>query len=303
MVLHKKNMGLGRGLNELLGDVAPVLAPDSSVAAPSGPPSSLPIELIHPNRQQPRRHFAEAALQELEDSIRSQGLLQAITVRPSPVEPGKYEIVAGERRWRAAQRVPLHSIAVVVRELSDQQVLEVALIENIQRQDLNPIEEAESYLRLVQEFGHSLEELATALGKSRPHVANLIRLLELPDAVRDLVAEGHLSMGHARALIGTPDPLSLARKAVADNLSVRQIEQLSRTAKTSFGASRRGSRRSGEEKDADTRALERDIAAALGMTVTVAFAGSKGTLTIAYSSLDELDELCQRLCTPMTMRG
>lgn len=302
MSLGKKASGLGRGLSELLGEIArPEPAPESGGATSANGSRRLPIEIIHPNKTQPRRYFKESALQELEDSIREKGVLQAIMVRPSPSEPGLYEIVAGERRWRAAQRVPLHEMPVVVRDLSDQDVLELALVENIQRQDLNPIEEAESYRRLIAEFGHSQERLGEVVGKSRSHIANLMRLLDLPVDVKALMIDGKLGMGHARALIGVTDAKKIADEIIKNDLSVRQVEALVRAAKTGSVAARpRTGKDSG--KDPDTLALERDITSSLGMPVTIIFSGSKGTATIAYASLDELDELCQRLTTPISGR-
>ncbi len=306
MSLNKKPSGLGRGLTELLGEMAsPTPAADTVGTLSVVGTKRLPIEIIHPNKTQPRRYFKESALQELEDSIREKGVLQAIMVRPSPSEPGLYEIVAGERRWRAAQRVPLHEMPVVVRELSDQEVLELALVENIQRQDLNPIEEADSYRRLISEFGHSQERLAEVVGKSRSHVANLMRLLELPDDVKALMTDGKLGMGHARALIGVAGAKKMADEIIAGDLSVRQVEAMVRAAKTgSATVAPRGSVHAltNSSKDPDTLALERDVSNALGMPVSISFTGTKGTATIVYGSLDELDELCQRLCAPVSGR-
>ncbi len=306
MSLVKKASGLGRGLSELLGEIAPPpQAMENGAAAPLTGAKKLPIEIIHPNKTQPRRYFRESALQELEDSIREKGVLQAIMVRPSPSEPGLYEIVAGERRWRAAQRVPLHEMPVVVRELSDQEVLELALVENIQRQDLNPIEEADSYRRLISEFGHSQERLGEVVGKSRSHVANLMRLLDLPDDVKALMIDGKLGMGHARALIGVVGAKKLADEIVAGDLSVRQVEAMVRAAKAAVaGVKPHSGKHSVRDmgKDPDTVALERDVSSALGMAISISFTGNKGTATIAYNSLDELDELCQRLCAPVSGR-
>jgi ParB family transcriptional regulator, chromosome partitioning protein len=302
----KKSTGLGRGLSALLGDMAPPRGnsetPSSETSSPASGPLKVAIGRIYPNPNQPRRLFKPEALQELEDSIREKGLLQPILVRPSADQPGLYEIVAGERRWRAAQRVPLHELPVVVRELSDGEVMELALVENIQRQDLNPIEEAEGYHRLIDHFHYTQDILAQMVGKSRSHVANMLRLLALPVPVRELVMGGQLSMGHARALISVAEPERLALEIVKGGLSVRQVEQLAKSSARKTGAAKGRPPVSGD-KDADTMALERDVSAALGMPVTIAFAGQKGTATIAYSSLDQLDDLCQRLCAPIGARG
>jgi ParB family transcriptional regulator, chromosome partitioning protein len=297
MSAPKKPTGLGRGLSALLGDIAPARATTevqgSEPALASGP-LKVAIGRIYPNPKQPRRLFKPEALQELEDSIREKGLLQPILVRPSADQPGLYEIVAGERRWRAAQRVPLHELPVVVRDLSDAEVM-----------DLNPMEEAEGYHRLIAAFQYTQEKIAEMVGKSRSHVANMLRLLDLPEPVRALVLGGQLSMGHARALISMAEPERLALEIVKGGLSVRQVEQLAKSSARKPGAAkgRPTTGSSAGEKDADTLALERDVSAALGMPVSIAFAGQKGTVTIAYASLDELDDLCQRLCAPLVSRG
>jgi ParB family transcriptional regulator, chromosome partitioning protein len=304
----KKPTGLGRGLSALLGDMAPARAAQevqSSDAPVSAGPLKVAIGRIYPNPKQPRRLFRPEALQELEDSIREKGLLQPILVRPSADQPGLYEIVAGERRWRAAQRVPLHELPVVVRELSDAEVMELALVENIQRQDLNPIEEAEGFSRLIEAFQYTQEKLAQMVGKSRSHVANMLRLLDLPVAVRELVMGGQLTMGHARALVSMAEPERMALEIVKGGLSVRQVEQLAKASVRKPGAAkgRPSAFKIPGDKDADTLALERDISAGLGMPVNIAFAGQKGTVTISYASLDQLDDLCQRLCAPLNNRG
>jgi ParB family transcriptional regulator, chromosome partitioning protein len=304
----KKPTGLGRGLSALLGDMAPARASQevqSSDASTKAGPLKVAIGRIYPNPKQPRRLFKPEALQELEDSIREKGLLQPILVRPSADQPGLYEIVAGERRWRAAQRVPLHEIPVVVRELSDAEVMELALVENIQRQDLNPIEEAEGFHRLIEAFQYTQEKLAQMVGKSRSHVANMLRLLDLPVAVRELVMGGQLTMGHARALVSMAEPERMAVEIVKGGLSVRQVEQLAKSSVRKPGAAkgRPTAFKTSGNKDADTLALERDVSAALGMPVSIAFAGQKGSVTISYASLDQLDDLCQRLCAPLGGRG
>jgi ParB family transcriptional regulator, chromosome partitioning protein len=277
----------------LLGDVqteAPVRrgrgAEDE--AAPSAGLRTLPISALAPHPGQPRRHFDDAALDELARSIETRGLIQPIVVRPHGKE---YQIVAGERRWRAAQRARLHEVPVIVRDLDDAETLEIALIENIQRQDLNAIEEAEAYRKLTAEFGHTQEALAKLVQKSRSHVSNMLRLLDLPEGVRQLVVEGKLEMGHARALIGAPDPLALAKAAVEGGLSVRQVEKLAREAKPGAGRGR------GEPppRDADIAALERQLGDLLGLNVRIAYGPKGGTLSLAYSTLDQLDMVCQRL--------
>jgi ParB family transcriptional regulator, chromosome partitioning protein len=299
MTTPKRPTGLGRGLSALLGDLttpAPVTptAPDVQPAstATSGGPRLVPTEKLIANPHQPRRRFDEAALDELAASIREKGVLLPLLVRPRP--DGNFEIVAGERRWRAAQRAQAHELPVVIKELSDSETLEIALIENIQRQDLNAIEEAEGFRRLMDEFGHTQEALARLVSKSRSHVANILRLLDLPAKVRDYVAEGALSMGHAKALVAAPDPVAAAEEAIKYGYSVRDVEQLVQRAKKPSGAAAAG-RALSKVKDADTAALERDLSQSLGMHVEVQDAGGRGVLSIRYTSLDQLDELCRRL--------
>ena len=284
--------GLGRGLNALLGEMAqetPVAA-GSSVAPPEGV-RMLAVSAMQPHPDQPRRHFDTAALDELAQSISTRGLIQPIVVRP---HGHSYQIVAGERRWRAAQRARLHEVPVVVRDFDDAATLEIALIENIQRQDLNAIEEAQAYQRLADEFGHTQEALGRIVHKSRSHVANLLRLLELPPAVQGWVSEGAMSMGHARALLGAADIESLARQVIDRGLSVRETERLAQRAK----APRRpgaGGARGVAAPDADIAALEQQLSDLLGLTVHVRHGQSGGTLAIDYSTLDQLDMVCQRL--------
>jgi ParB family chromosome partitioning protein len=283
--------GLGRGLNALLGEMAretPVSA-DGAAQQSSGV-RMLPVSSLSPHPDQPRRHFDEAMLDELAASIASRGLIQPIVVRPHGHD---YQIVAGERRWRAAQRARLHEVPVVVRDFDDAETLEIALIENIQREDLNAIEEAQAYQRLAGEYGHTQEVLAKIVHKSRSHVANLLRLLELPAHVQSQVVDGSLSMGHARALLGSPDVESLADQVVARGLSVRETEKLARDAKP--GRSRSGKPAEARIPDADIAALERQLADLLGLQVRVAHTETGGTLTLSYSTLDQLDMVCQRL--------
>ncbi|MEM6373648.1 MAG: ParB/RepB/Spo0J family partition protein [Pseudomonadota bacterium] len=288
----EKKRVLGRGLSALMVDVAE--AQDSD-AGPAVVDQRVPIERIHPNPDQPRKRFDEAPLDDLVASIKQKGVLQPLIVRPSG---DGYEIVAGERRWRAAQQAQLHELPVVVRDFTDVEVLEVAIIENIQRADLNPIEEAAGYRQLMDRFRHTQGELAASLGKSRSHIANLLRLLTLPDAVQSLVTDGTLSAGHARALITSGDPEALARKVIAQDLSVRATEALAR-AEGSSASPRplRGQPKGSSEKDADTRALESDLSAATGVKVVLNHKpdGESGQMTLHYDTLEQLDALCQRL--------
>jgi ParB family chromosome partitioning protein len=247
---------------------------------------------------QPRRHFAEDELESLAESIRARGVMQPLLVRPAAGDPQRYEIVAGERRWRAAQRAGVHELPVVVYALSDREALEVALLENVQRQDLSPIEEADGYRRLIDEFGHTQAELASTLGKSRSHIANLLRLLALPSSVRGLLDAGALSAGHARALLMARDAGGMARTVVDQGLNVRQTERLVQADKHDAGRSRRP-----PEKDPDTRALERELSARLGLKVTLRSAGNGGTLAIAYHTLDQLDGVISRLRDGGAARG
>jgi len=284
--------GLGRGLSALLGELPREEAASGGSETGRGP-TTLPVGAIEPNPDQPRRRFDDASMTELADSIAARGLLQPIVVRP---RGGRYQIVAGERRWRAAQRAGLHEIPVVIKDIPDSSTLELALVENIQREDLNPIEEASSYQRLMRDFGHSQDELGRIVNKSRSHVANLVRLLDLPAAVRDMVAEGRLSMGHARALVTAADPEALARQVEAQGLSVRQTEELARADKGVARKSRaRGKAASEPVVDADVAALERQLGDTLGLRVQIAHSENGGTVTISYSTLDQLDMLCQRM--------
>ncbi|WP_423207619.1 ParB/RepB/Spo0J family partition protein [Paracoccus yeei] len=279
--------GLGRGLSALMADVD--LIPSEKPA----PRQVVPVEQLTPNPDQPRRSFAPEALQELAASLRNRGMLQPLIVRPHPSDRGLYQIVAGERRWRAAQIAQLHEVPVIVRDLNDTEVLEVAIVENIQRSDLNAIEEAASYRQLMDRFGHTQEKLAEALNKSRSHIANLMRLLNLPDQVQAWLREGKLTAGHARALVTASNAVDLARKVIERNLSVRETEELVR--RQAEGAAAK-SKRPQPEKDADTRALEGDLSAHLKMKVAIKHVGQDGgQLVISYKDLDQLDRLCQIL--------
>lgn len=283
----KPRSGLGRGLNALMGDLAREEPVGASRDGVSPGVRSLPVGSLTPHPGQPRRHFDEAALEELAQSIAQRGVLQPIVVRPHGTG---YQIVAGERRWRAAQRARLHEIPVIVRTFDDTETLEVALVENIQRQDLNAIEEAEAYHRLIDDFGHTQDALGKLVDKSRSHIANLLRLLELPKAVQEFVVAGTLSMGHARALIGAPDVEALADQVVTRGLSVRDTERLARAAKPA--ARRPGD---GNGRDPDLAALEHQLGDLLGLAVRVTHGPKGGTLTLSYSTLDQLDMVCQRL--------
>lgn len=285
--VRKRPTGLGRGLSSLLGEV---VREEPVVATGERSPGvhAVPVAEIEPHPEQPRRHFDEDALEELARSIEARGLIQPIVVRPYE---GRYQIVAGERRWRAAQRARLHQVPVIVRDFDEAETLELALVENIQREDLNAIEEAEAYRKLIDRFGHSQEALGRIVHKSRSHIANLLRLLDLPTGVRQMVADGKLSMGHARALITAPDPLSLAEQVIARDLSVRETEKLARGNRSVVPRSMRTPR----DGDADIAALERQLGDILGLKVKIAYGGGAGSVTLGFSSLDQLDLICQRL--------
>lgn len=282
--------GLGRGLSALLADAN--LPGGGEPARPVKAELVVPIDHVHPNPDQPRKTFDQEALDQLAESIRQKGVIQPLIVRASN-RPGQYEIVAGERRWRASQLAQRDTVPVVLREFTDVEVLEIAIIENIQREDLNPIEEALAYRQLMERFGHTQEKLAEALSRSRSHIANSMRLLSLPETVQVMLRKGELSAGHARALITSPDATKLAVQAVQRGLSVRQVEELVRKPASPAGKSKRRS----PEKDADTRALESDISANLGMGVRIDYRGidEGGTMTLSFRTLEELDMLCDVL--------
>ena len=288
--------GLGRGLSALMADVA-LQEPEGREAQARNPrpDQMIPVEKIAPNPDQPRRTFTPEALEELAASVKEKGIIQPLILRRNPRQADAYEIVAGERRWRAAQMAQLHEVPALIREFDDTEVLEIAIIENIQRADLNPVEEAGAYRQLMDRFGHTQEKLAEALGKSRSHIANLLRLLSLPGDVQEMLRDGMLSAGHARALIATDDPSGLARQVVARGLSVRETEKLAKGPKPAAAPRRNGGKAS--EKDADTRALELDLSAALGMNVGIDHDEGTGTgrIVIAYKSLEQLDEVCRAL--------
>ena len=287
----KKATGLGRGLSALIGEAPPSTAPATSSA---GGVRTIEVARIRPNPAQPRQVFDEEALAELTASIAERGVLQPILVRP--VEDG-YELVAGERRWRAAQRAQLHEIPAIIREFDEESRAEVALIENIQRENLNAIEEAEAYRRLISGYGHSQDVVGKLVGKSRSHVANLLRLLELPEGVRLMLLRGDISMGHARAVATAPDPEALANQIVAGDLSVRQAEHLAKKAKPGVphDIGRASERNEQRPVDADLAALERQLGDLLGLKVKVSHGKNGGSVSLHYSTLDQLDLICQRL--------
>jgi ParB family chromosome partitioning protein len=291
-----KRKNLGRGLAALLGDEDE--EQDYASLDKVRASRTVPIEQLGPNRFQPRRMFDEEALEALSDSIRSQGMIQPILVRRRPDDPNSYEIIAGERRWRAAQRAQLHEVPVVVRDMADNEALEIAIVENVQRRDLTPLEESEGYQRLIDEFQHTQEDLARVVGKSRSHIANMLRLLSLPDSVKQLVQAGEISAGHARALLNANDVEGLAQEVAKKGLSVRETERLAQQVKQAAkGQGGSGKAKSGKaaQKDPDTRQLEDDLSSLLGLKVNIEFHGQGGTLTVHYKTLDQLDDVLNRL--------
>lgn len=303
-----RRRGLGRGLASLLGDDADDLAELDRVRQSR----TVPIEFLRPGPFQPRRRFGEEELASLVESVREKGVLQPILVRRDPDNANQYQIIAGERRWRAAQQAQLHEVPILVKDLDDRDALEVALVENIQRQDLNPLEEAEGYRRLTEEYGHTQEEVGKAVGKSRSHVANTMRLLGLPDPVRALLEDGTLTAGHARALLNAGDPARLAAEVAKRGLNVRETERLVQKRRAAAeetgageGARPRGPGRPARAKDADTLALEHELAAALGLKVELDFDGATGggRVTVYYTTLEQLDDVIARLHRNAPPRG
>ncbi len=278
---------LGRGLAALIGDMASV---EGARVTESGGVKRLPVEFIIANRANPRRTFDSEQLEELTNSIREKGVMQPLLVRPSE-DPNIFELIAGERRWRAAQKAGLHDVPVIVREVGDKEALELAIIENVQRADLNPLEEAMGYGQLIEQFDYTQQDLAQVIGKSRSHVANTLRLLRLPEDVRGMVASGTLTAGHARTLITAEDPANLARQIVAGGLSVREAEALSQQRDVA------GKKKPSEqvERDADTVALERRLSDALGLSVSLSHSERGGKLEIRYRTLEQLDGICVKL--------
>jgi len=288
-----KNRGLGRGLSALMADVVVEDSSKDTSPEPRRADMMVPIEKIKPNPEQPRRTFTQEQLDDLAASVKEKGVIQPLIVRPRPGVEGEYEIVAGERRWRASQMAKLHQLPVVIREYSDTEALEVAIIENIQRADLNAIEEAAGYRDLMDRFGHTQEKVSEALGKSRSHIANLLRLLNLPDDVQAFVRDGQLTAGHARTLVTAENPSALAREIISKGLSVRAAEKLAKGG----APSKPRAVAPKTEKDADTKALEADLSAATGMKVQIDHkaGGEAGTVTIRYQNLDQLDDICGKL--------
>ena len=286
--VQPRQRGLGKGLAALLGESVE----QAGSEAREGALLSVPIEHLAPHPNQPRQRFDEAEIESLAASIRAQGIVQPLVVRPADGDGGAlYQIVAGERRWRAAQRAGLHELPALVRHLSDAESIEIALVENLQRRDLGALEEAAAYRRLIREFDHRQEDVAQALGKSRSHVANMVRLLDLPEPVQDLIADGSLSAGHGRTLLAAADPAELAKTVVRLGLTVRQTEALVRRAGQAKAAA---AARTG---DPNVTALQQDLSRALGLKVTIASAarGKGGRITIAYRELEQLDSLILRL--------
>lgn len=295
--MSERQRGLGRGLSALLGEQAAEAVPVDGSTAPAGV-RIVPIESLKPNPDQPRKIFTPEILEELSASIRDKGVLQPILVRSQPGEDGVWQIIAGERRWRASQMARLTQVPVVVREMDDVEVFEVAIIENVQRADLNPLEEADAYRQLMNRFGRTQDAVAGIVGKSRSHVANTLRLLQLPDEVLDYVRDGRMSAGHARALINTVNAGDLADQIVREGLNVRQAEALARRSAEGPKPAKAGGARADGEGSADVAALEQDLADALGLKVQLSDKGGKGEISIRYGTLEQLDDLCRRL-----MRG
>jgi ParB family chromosome partitioning protein len=280
---------LGRGLAALIGDVGE----ESAVLERTRSQRRVPIEFLRPNPRNPRRNFPDAELDELAGSIRERGIIQPILVRTVRGAADVYEIIAGERRWRAAQRAAVHNVPILLLEVDDREALELAIIENVQRTDLNPLEEAAGYQALIDEFTHAPDAIAKIVGKSRSHVANTLRLLKLPEEVKVYLADGRISAGHARALLGQPDPVALAREIIAQRLNVRQIEAIAQEQAERTGKTAKTRRRI--VKDADTLTLEKRLSDALGLAVAIEYRGKGGELRIRYKTLDQLDEVIRRL--------
>ncbi|HEY1879035.1 MAG TPA: ParB/RepB/Spo0J family partition protein [Caulobacteraceae bacterium] len=291
--MAENRRGLGRGLSALMEEAQSATTQEARRAAGV---QELPLELIRRNADQPRRHFETENLQELAESIRERGVIQPILVRPVAEAPGEYQIVTGERRWRAAQLAGLHQIPALVRELDDLEVLELAMIENIQRADLNALEEARGYAVMIKRFNRTHETIAGIVGKSRSHVANTLRLMRLPDRVQEHLEAGRLTAGHARALLDLEDAETLAERIIRGDLNVRQAEALARRVRTASDAG--GKPKKKPSKNADTAALESDLAEVLGLKVEIRDQGGAGAVRISYQSLEQLDDLCARLMRP-----
>lgn len=287
--MTEKPSRLGRGLAALIGDMATLEG--ARIAESSNGVKRLPVEFIIANRANPRRDFDVEQLEDLTNSIREKGVMQPILVRPTQ-DPNIFEIIAGERRWRASQKAGLHDVPVIVREVDDKESLELAIIENVQRADLNPLEEAQGYGQLMEQFSYTQQDLAQVIGKSRSHVANTLRLLRLPEDVRTMLARGELTAGHARTLITVDDPAELARQIVSGGLSVREAEALSQA---DLGKSRKPGTAPKAEKDADTLALEKRLSDILGLGVAISHGEAGGRLEIRYKTLEQLDTICLKL--------
>ena len=284
MVTNTTKKGLGRGLSSLMGDTETAQTKNTNV----GQETKIPIANLKPSPSQPRRLFNKNSINELADSIKAKGLVQPLVVRPSPSDANSYEIIAGERRWRAAQIAQLHEVPAVIRNFNDTEALEIAIIENVQRSDLSPIEEAAGYKRLIENHGHTQEDLSGIVGKSRSHIANIIRLLSLPQSIQDMITEGKISAGHARAIMNSAFPERLAEKIINENLSVRDAENLAKDKK--------GIIKKLKLKDPDTIDLENKISEKLGLTININHKGKKGgSIKIDYKTLDQLEMITQKL--------
>ena len=284
MVTNTTKKGLGRGLSSLMGDTETAQTKNTNI----GQETKIPIANLKPSPSQPRRLFNKNSINELADSIKAKGLVQPLVVRPSPSDANSYEIIAGERRWRAAQIAQLHEVPVVIRNFNDTEALEIAIIENVQRSDLSPIEEAAGYKRLIENHGHTQEDLSGIVGKSRSHIANIIRLLSLPQSIQDMITEGKISSGHARAIMNSAFPEQLAEKIINENLSVREAENLAKDKK--------GIIKKLKLKDPDTIDLENKISEKLGLTININHKGKKGgSIKIDYKTLDQLEMITQKL--------
>jgi ParB family transcriptional regulator, chromosome partitioning protein len=291
--MAKETKSLGRGLAALIGEVGEEMG---NLERKGFVPKSVPVEFLRANPRNPRKVFDDTDLSELTQSIKDRGIIQPIVVRPVTNSTDQYEIVAGERRWRAAQKAGLHRVPVVVVHIDDKTSLEYAILENVQRADLNPIEEAEGYSRLMAEFSYTQENLSKIIGKSRSHIANMLRLAELPVTVRKLLIDRQITAGHGRALLSVNDPVQVAKRVIDEGMSVRQVEEI---AQADSGGTSKGAAKAAKpgpaEKDPDTRALEKALQDVLGLTVSIDHKGQGGELRIKYKTLDQLDGLCRRL--------
>jgi len=293
--MAKEMKSLGRGLAALIGEVGDEIGTMDRGGGRGGP-KKVPVEFLRPNPRNPRKVFEDSELQELTQSIKDRGIIQPIVARPVGNKTDEYEIVAGERRWRAAQKAGLHEVPVVIVNIDDKTSLEYAILENVQRADLNPIEEAEGYSRLMAEFSYTQENLSKIIGKSRSHIANMMRLSDLPDPVKSLLVDRKLTAGHGRALLAVKDPITVAKRVLNEGLSVRQVEEIAQADNaTPAKLESKSTKPAKAEKDPDTRALEKVLQDVLGLTVTIDHKGQGGELRIRYKTLEQLDGLCRRL--------